>query len=70
MKSCKLQVLFGSECSKGEWTAPRCVFLIRDSRMAETCEVLVAVSETSDMSHDVSFPCCFRGTRAGAYHEG
>ena len=38
--------------------------------MAETCEVLVAVSETSDTSHDVSFSCCYKGTQAGAYHEG
>ena len=38
-------------------------------RMAETCEVVVAVSE-SDMSHDVFF-CCYDGcTQACAYHEG
>ena len=39
------------------------------SRMAETCEVLVAVSE-SDMSHTVFFPCYDEGTQACAYHEG
>ena len=38
-------------------------------RMAETCEVLVAVSE-SHMSHDVLFPCHDEGTQACAYHEG
>ena len=27
----KLQVLFGSECSKGERKAPRCVILVRES---------------------------------------
>ena len=43
----KLQVLFGSECSKCEREAPRFVILVR---VAETCKVLVAASETSDMS--------------------
>ena len=38
-------------------------------RMAETCEVVVAVSE-SDMSHDVLFLCHDEGTQACAYHEG
>ena len=27
----KLQVLFGSECSKGDMKAPRCVILVRES---------------------------------------
>ena len=39
-------------------------------RVAETCKVLVEVSETSDMSHDVSFSCCYRGTEVCAHHEG
>ena len=51
-----LQVLCGSECSKGERQVP-CV----NPRMAKTCEVLVAVSE-NDMSHDAFFPCCGEGT--------
>ena len=38
-------------------------------RMAETCEVFVAVSK-SDMCHDVSFACYYKGTLACAYHEG
>ena len=37
--------------------------------MAETCEVMVAVSE-SDMRHDVFFLCHDEGTQACAYHEG
>ena len=38
-------------------------------KMAETCDVLLAVSE-SDMSHDVFFPCYDEGTQACAHHEG
>ena len=36
-------------------------------RVAETCEVLVAVSE-SNMSHDVFFFCYDEGTQACSYH--
>ena len=46
------------------------MFWYANPRVAESCEVLVAVSETTDMSHDVSFPCCYKGTQACAYHEG
>ena len=35
-------------------------------RMTETRTVM-AVSETSDMSRDVSFPCCYRSTYAYAH---
>ena len=44
-------------------------FRYANPRMAETPELLVAVSE-SDMSHDVFFPCHDKGTQACAYHEG
>ena len=37
-------------------------------RMAETHRILMALSETSDMSHDVSLSCCYRCTEACAYH--
>ena len=37
--------------------------------MAETCEVLVTVSETSDMSHNVFFLRSNSGTKACTYHE-
>ena len=63
----KLQVLCGSECSKGKLRGVSFWYL--NPRMAETCEVLVAVSE-SDMSQDVFFPCHDEGTQACAYHEG
>ena len=33
-------------------------------RMAETCKISVA--ETSDMNHDVFFPCCCKGIEMGA----
>ena len=36
-------------------------FWYANPRMAETCEVLVSVSE-NDMSHDVIFPCYDEGT--------
>ena len=39
-------------------------------RMAEARRVLMAVSEMSDMSHDVFFPCCYKGTDVCAYSEG
>ena len=41
-------------------------FWFANPRMAETCEVLVAMH----MSHDVFFPCHDEGTQACAYHEG
>ena len=44
-------------------------FWYANPRMAETCGVLVAVSE-SDMGHHVFFPCYDEGTQACAYHEG
>ena len=62
------QVLCGSECSKGEKQAPRCVNN-GNPRMAETCEVVVAVSE-NDMSHEAFFPSYDEGTQACAYLEG
>ena len=40
------------------------------ARMAKTRKVLMAVSETSDISHDVSFSRSNRCTKACAYHEG
>ena len=58
----KLQVLFGSGCSKSEGQAPR-----ERHRRAKSwwrCQ------RPSDTSHDVSFSCCYKGTQAGAYHEG
>ena len=53
----------------GDRQVPRCVWYV-NPRMAETCKVLTEVPETSDMSHDVSFPCCNKGTTACANHEG
>ena len=38
-------------------------------RMAKTCKVSMAVSETSDMSHDLFFPCCCKCTEVCAYRE-
>ena len=35
-------------------------------KMAKTCEVVVAMSEMSDMSHDVSFLCYCEGTEVCA----
>ena len=58
----KLQVLFGSEGKLRDVS-----FWYVDPRMAEPCKVVVAVSETSDMSRDVSFSCCYRGKEACAY---
>ena len=37
-------------------------FWFVNPRAAETSEVLVAVSETSDVSHHVSFRCCCKGS--------
>ena len=34
--------------------------------MAQTCTVSIAVSETSQMSHDVFFFCCCKGTECSA----
>ena len=41
-------------------------FFYANLRMAETCTVSMAVSETSHMSHDVFFPCCCKGTECSA----
>ena len=41
-------------------------FWYANLRMAETCTVSMAVSETSHMSHDVFFPCCCKGTECSA----
>ena len=35
-------------------------------RMPETCTISMAVSETSQLSHDVFFPCCCKGTECSA----
>ena len=40
------------------------------ARMPKTRKDLMAMSETSDISHDVSFPRSNRGTKSCAYHEG
>ena len=66
-KSCKSCVDLSARKVKGK--LPGVSFWYANPRMAETCEVLVAVSE-SDMSHDVFFPCHDEGTQACAYHEG
>ena len=44
-------------------------FWCANPRKAETCEVLVAVSE-NDTSHDVFFPCYDEGIQACVCHEG
>ena len=41
-------------------------FCYANLRMAETCTVSMAVSETSHMSHDEFFPCCCKGTECSA----
>ena len=41
-------------------------FSYANLRMAVTCTVSMAVSETSHMSHDVFFPCCCKGTECSA----
>ena len=62
----KLQVLCGSECSRGERQAPRCVILVRESENGRDVRSLGG----SDMSHDMFFPCHDEGTHACPYHEG
>ena len=52
-KSCKSCVDLSARKVKGKIRGVS--FWFENPRMAETCEVLVAVSE-SDMSHDVFFP--------------
>ena len=71
-KSCKSCTDLSARKVKGKLRGVS--FWYANPRMAETCEVLMAVSE-SDMSHDVFFPCndeaCYdEGTQACAYHEG
>ena len=65
----KLQVLCGSECSKGERQVPRCVILVRGSENGRDARSL-GCSGSSDMSHDVFFPCHDEGTQACVHHEG
>ena len=66
-KSCKSRVDLSARKVKGKLQGVS--FWCVNPRMAETCEVLMAVSE-SDMSHNVFFPCHDEGTQAWAYHEG
>ena len=59
-KSCKSCMDLSARKVKGKLRGVS--FWCANPRMAETCEVLVAVSE-SDMSHDVFFPCHDEGTQ-------
>ena len=45
-------------------------FWYANPRMVETCEVSMAVSQTSDMSHDVLFLCCEKRTEVCVYRDG
>ena len=58
-KSCRSCVDLSARKVKGKLRGVS--FWNANPRMAETCEVLVAVSE-NDMSHDVIFPCYDEGT--------
>ena len=66
-KSCKSCMDLSARKVKGKLRGVSFWFV--NPRMAETCEVLMAVSE-GDMSHDVFFPCHDEGTQACAFHEG
>ena len=57
----EMQVLFGSESSEGDREAPRCAILVCESESGRNVQVSMAVSETSDMGHDVFFPGCNEG---------
>ena len=74
MKSCKpaksCTSCLGLSARKVKGQLRDVSFWYVNPRMVETCEVLVAVSETSDMSHDVSLTCCYKDTQACVYHEG
>ena len=66
-KSCKPCTDLSAQKVKGKFRGVP--FWYAGLKMAETCEVWVAVSE-SDMNHDVVFPRCNEDTQACAYHEG
>ena len=66
-KGCKSCVDLSARKVKGELRGVS--FCYGNPRMTETCEVLVAVSQ-SDRSHDVFFPCYDEVAQACAYHEG
>ena len=68
----KLQVLCGSECSKGERQVQRCVILVRGSENGRDVRTLGGAGGSVRERHGSRcvFPCHDEGTQACAYHEG